>query len=806
MVALSDIAVRIEPILGDVSGSVVFDRFSAAPDLMAIGVVNADNVPIGLVERNQFSLKMAGAYGRALYGGRPVANIMDRTPLIVDHAAVVSDFAGAALKSQPSDLLKGIIVTRDGRYAGVATITAVLKAISDQSLRDAEELAAASAELTRAKSEAQAANSLLKEALDAMSEGVAVFNDREECVLWNSKYASSHRRSLDVLREGVGFAELLRHGVQNQQYVDAIGREEEWLNQRIARRAAPVDRISEEQQLPDGRFIRVEDSRLPSGGSISVAVDVTDIKRQGASFRFLFDSNPVPLAVFDRETLRFLAVNAAFCSQYGYTAGALLEASLLDLMPPDDRAATEARLKGQSASGAEHSREGVHLTSTGDMINTRTYRRPLNYGGRDATLVAALDVTPQHKAEASLLAALEQAETANRAKSEFLANMSHEIRTPLNGILGIVSVLARTKLNAQQQDMVGIVETSSRTLQVLLDDLLDIAKIESGLLELNPHVMLPAEVANQVRGLFDATAQDKGLTFEVRVDEGAYSPVLADRTRLAQIITNLCSNALKFTDEGGVILSINTSQTAETQRLHIAVQDTGIGISEAGRRRLFERFSQADGSITRRFGGTGLGLAISQQLAHMMGGEIAVTSVPGKGSTFALTVEFPRVEVNEAQSTGGAADGDGPSPWAATDGPARVRVLLVEDHPINRKVVEMILADMVDLTTAEDGLQGVEAEASSHFDLILMDMQMPVMDGLTATKTIRERERRAGDASTPIIVLTANVLREHVQACLDAGADSHLCKPITASTLIEAMETALAEADARALQRTEQAA
>ena len=222
--------------------------------------------------------------------------------------------------------------------------------------------------------------------------------------------------------------------------------------------------------------------------------------------------------------------------------------------------------------------------------------------------------------------------------------------------------------------------------------------------------------------------------------------------------------------------------------------------------RLFERFSQADGSITRRFGGTGLGLAISQQLAHMMGGEITVTSVVGEGSTFSLSLNFPRVAVDDVQTTDPKVDEIIPTTAHTTDGPTRMRVLLVEDHPINRKVVEMILADMVDLTTAEDGLQGVEAEASGHFDLILMDMQMPVMDGLTATKLIREREKRAGDRITPIIVLTANVLREHVQACLDAGASSHLCKPITASTLIEAIDAALNEADDKAAMSIDHAA
>ena len=796
MTKLRDIAVGIDPIEEDMTGGVIYERFRAEPDLIVIGVVDPQGVPVGLIERNHFSLQMASTYGRALYAGRPISLVMDKSPLVVDAEALVADFTEEALARRPSDLMKGIIVVSNGRYSGVATVTALLKAITDQSREDAQALATLAGGLSEAKAEVLSANTLLREALDAMSEGVAIFDADDRCVLWNAKYSESHRESSDVLKPGTAFEDILRHGVERHQYIEALGREEAWSEARLARRAALVDRISEEQALPDSRFIRVEDSRLPSGGSISVAVDVTEIKRREASFRFLFDNNPVPLAVIDRSELRFLAVNDSAAAQYGYPREAMTDMTVLDVLAPEEAEAASTGLRGPDWDGVQtEGRSWRHVTSAGETFSIRPYMRPLTYGDRAAILVAALDVTAQESAENSLKLALEQAESANRAKSEFLANMSHEIRTPLNGVLGVVSVLAKTKLTARQSDMIGIVETSARTLQALLDDLLDIAKIESGQLDLQERVMQPAAIARHVASLFEGVSAEKNLEFRVLLDEGAHQPVLADQTRIAQIITNLCSNAVKFTDKGSVTLSIESEPLPDAQRLTIAVADTGIGISETGRARLFERFSQADGSITRRFGGTGLGLAISQQLANMMGGEISVTSVEGEGSRFAFTLEFPRVEpaldAIQTADDGGAND---EVPASATQ--TGLRVLLVEDHPVNRKVVELIIGEAVELTFAENGKEGVDAEAAQSFDLILMDMQMPVMDGLTATRLIRQRERQAGAKRTPIMILTANVLREHVEACLQAGADAHLSKPIAASALIAAMEDALADSPA----------
>jgi len=393
------------------------------------------------------------------------------------------------------------------------------------------------------------------------------------------------------------------------------------------------------------------------------------------------------------------------------------------------------------------------------------------------------------EAKADAQAALEQAETANRAKSEFLANMSHEIRTPLNGVVGIASVLAASELTPKQSELVGIIESSAKTLQTLLADVLDVSKIEAGRLELQREIVRPAALARQIGKLFSAPSAEKGLCFELHIEEGADQPVWGDATRLAQIITNLCSNAVKFTEKGRVALRVDAEDHGAHRRVSFSVSDSGIGLTPAAQARLFERFAQADGSITRRFGGTGLGLSISQELARMMGSDIKVASVEGEGSTFtvAFDLEVAVPAEVEARPTE-AAPADAASSHFAE---ARLRVLLVEDHPVNRKVVELMIGELVDLHVAENGAEGLEAAKAQPYDLILMDMQMPVMDGLTATRAIRAHEQATGAGRTPIIILTANALPEHIHASRAAGADTHLSKPISTDVLLSTMDEVL---------------
>ena len=290
--------------------------------------------------------------------------------------------------------------------------------------------------------------------------------------------------------------------------------------------------------------------------------------------------------------------------------------------------------------------------------------------------------------------------------------------------------------------------------------------------------MALARAVREAADLYEATARDKGLQFYVDIAPDADIWVLAEVVRLKQSLTNLVSNAVKFTEAGFVSLRVSRSPEGDpSPTLRFSVEDTGLGFDAATRSRLFARFEQADGSITRRYGGTGLGLAICRQLADMMGGSLDCESEPGGGSAFFLTVPLkPAEPLAEAA----------PEP-EAPEAPSlqHLSILVADDHPVNRRVVELILESLdVSITTAEDGLQALAAFGTKTFDLILMDMQMPEMDGLAATTAIRALERREGRPRTPIVMLTANALPEHVEAAQTAGADRHLAKPFSAPDLI----------------------
>ena len=324
-------------------------------------------------------------------------------------------------------------------------------------------------------------------------------------------------------------------------------------------------------------------------------------------------------------------------------------------------------------------------------------------------------------------------ETANREKSRFLANMSHELRTPLNGVVAVSEVLAKAQKTKRNRELAELVASSGRLLEQVLTDILDFSKIEAGQMTLDPCDFDLETVVGRVAELHRAVAEQKGLRFRWIVEAWSWVDWRGDPVRITQILSNLLSNAVKFTPQGEVALSVS----ACAKGLKIEVRDTGVGFDDSVRKRLFKRFQQADASVTRKFGGTGLGLSICGSLAELMGGGIAAASIPGRGSTFTVDLPLPRADLTQAPEVAAEAD---VAPLAGA------RVLLAEDHPTNQKVARLILeAAGVDLTIVENGRQAVEAVAAGGFDLVLMDMQMPEMDGLTATRLIREAETAAGD-------------------------------------------------------------
>jgi signal transduction histidine kinase/CheY-like chemotaxis protein len=393
-------------------------------------------------------------------------------------------------------------------------------------------------------------------------------------------------------------------------------------------------------------------------------------------------------------------------------------------------------------------------------------------------LSALLTLLWQWRQGGELRRARRRAEEANRAKSEFLANMSHEIRTPLNGVVAMADALGQRQLNADEHDMVEVIRSSGAMLERLLSDILDSARIESGQVTIEPAPFHLGRAVQDVAALWRIPAEAKGVEVVLHVHPVFDRQVQGDAVRVRQVLTNLVSNALKFTSQGKVSLTVEPGVEGDVRFM---VTDTGVGFDEEQKARIFGRFQQADGSITRRFGGTGLGLAISRELVELMGGWLECDSTPGVGSRFWFEIPLPPVgeaieAVDEVQPIGDVRE-------------QPLRVLLADDHPANRKVIEIMLgATAMELVAVEDGAQALETFKREAFDLVLMDMQMPVMDGLTATAGIRAFEAQQGRGRTPILMLTANAMAEHVEAGRAAGSDGHLTKPLTLAALFDGID------------------
>ncbi|MGC1547545.1 MAG: ATP-binding protein, partial [Rhodanobacter sp.] len=397
-----------------------------------------------------------------------------------------------------------------------------------------------------------------------------------------------------------------------------------------------------------------------------------------------------------------------------------------------------------------------------------------------------IDVTEARAQSEALVAAKAAADSAAAAKGDFLATMSHEIRTPMSGVLGMLEVLAHTRLDSEQQHVLETIEDSAQMLRQIIDDILDFSKIEAGALALDATPIQLRQVIDNVQQMLSAQAAVKQLRLTNHIDDTVGYMHLADGIRLRQILFNLLSNAIKFTERGGVTITLTLLEDgSQTQRLRLSVADTGIGISAEQQERLFRPFSQAEMSTSRRFGGTGLGLSICLKLVQLMGGEITLDSAPQQGTRVDITVTLPLVaDGSKAHEAMGLTDREQRNASTAPLGRADVRVLVVEDHPTNQALMRWRMQQLgLACDVAGDGSAALAALRASKYDLVITDCRMPIMDGYAMTRELRREEANSTRLRLPVIALSASAVNGDIERCTEAGMDDFLVKPVTLAAL-----------------------
>ena len=478
-----------------------------------------------------------------------------------------------------------------------------------------------------------------------------------------------------------------------------------------------------------------------------------------------------------------ITVSEELASQLGLarTTSRLRKSEWRSVIHTEDRRTLRAALKRALAADGSFEAEFRAVLPNGSLLWFRTQGRVEFEAGQPRRLNgASVDITRIHEMVIRL-------ERAMRAKSEFLANMSHEIRTPMNGLLGTVDLLLDLGVTAEQREYVHTIRSCGETLLGTVNDILDLSKMEAGKLIVESIPFDLAGLLKEIKGVAAPLAMARGLELRLVVEPGLPETLMGDPQRLRQVFLNLLSNAVKFTDDGDVTLSVATCERGKDNvELHFSVRDTGIGVPAEVQEAIFEPFTQADSSTTRRYGGTGLGLPICRGLVAAMKGRLEIASEPEHGSTFHFKIRFP-IAAEPAAPARAVGEGIARSR-------RRLRILLAEDNPVNQKVASRLLERMghkVDVVA--NGRQAVAAVEEVEYDVVLMDCQMPEMDGYTATEVIR---RISGMRTLPIIAMTANAMAEDRQRCLDAGMDDYLSKPISADRLYHFLEILYKRPDA----------
>lgn len=508
----------------------------------------------------------------------------------------------------------------------------------------------------------------------------------------------------------------------------------------------------------------------------ATAIDITErkqveeaLRENEERFRILFSHNPDPLFIWRMDDFLF-DVNDAACRLLGYTREELLGMTLADIQAPSVRGRPGTIVSTEVTLSAFQT---LDLHKDGTEIPVEVVTAPITLQGESYALSATRDITERKRAQTALAMAKEQAEAANRAKSEFLANMSHEIRTPLNGILGTMQLLETTSLNDNQRQILRMTTKSAHRLTSLLSDILDLSMVEAGKMAIHEAEFVVQELADSVSDLFKITARNKGIHLECQIDPRIPDKLVGDATRVRQILFNLVGNALKFTKEGIVRLDMTSLGTfkEKTFSMLFIISDTGVGIPEDKLDGLFQPFAQADCSYTRNFQGAGLGLAIVKRIVDLMGGTISIESQPGEGTALYVALPFKLSEQEEMVPEHG--------PRQLTKAHQGLRILLAEDEPSSSfPAIKLLEKAGHAVTLAEDGQQAIAMLTEQSFDVILMDIQMPVMNGVETTQVIRSSANLGTKKDIPIIALTAYAMLGDREKFLDAGMNDYLAKPV----------------------------
>lgn len=540
---------------------------------------------------------------------------------------------------------------------------------------------------------------------------------------------------------------------------------------------------------------------------IATLQDITENKRAQAEIQSskqfmekIINATPIPIFIKDKDH-KYTILNDALCSFVGISREEMIGKSDYDFFSKEEADVFWAKDNLVYESKEENINEENVTDVNGVEHKVITKKIAIEAGNSELVLIGIIeDVTQQRQYEEWLKESKDFAEKANKAKSEFLANMSHEIRTPMNGILGFVNLLADTSLNAEQKDFVTEVQKSSELLLSVINDILDISKIEAGKMVMENTCFKIGSVVDDIVTLAKSASSKKSLEIKSFIHPEVPMHLYGDPCRLKQVLNNLVSNSIKFTDKGEILVAVKLEKNkTDSFVLRFEISDTGIGIPQDKLALVFEKFTQADVSTTRQYGGTGLGLSIVQRIVNLMNGEISVSSEEGKGSVFTFTAEFGKNCSSEDEINSKDVQISSVLTDAEIESNSKYKLLLAEDNQVNQKLTVKVLSKFGFVCdVVSNGDEAVNAYKSLKYDLILMDCQMPILDGYQATAEIRKFESLMGCAEqkhVPIIAITANALNGDSEACLAAGMDDYISKPINSKALRQVIMKYLSETD-----------